>query len=69
MTVCLLLRRPAEVDAADALDMLQHPDVVRWNWTLIVVFLVPPVHLVPADFVGNPLALPGVLRSEQCRRQ
>lgn len=31
LTGRLLLRRPAEDDAADALAMLQDPEVVRWN--------------------------------------
>lgn len=31
MTGHLLLRRPLEEDAADALAMLRDPDVVRWN--------------------------------------
>ena len=31
MTGRLLLRRPLEDDAVDALTMLQDPDVVRWN--------------------------------------
>ena len=31
MTGRLLLRRPTEDDAADALAMLQDPEVVRWN--------------------------------------